>query len=506
MRATRGIALLLAAGLLALAGARNRDLLEARRAYQPGGANPLDDASPLVAFTHVALGGLRGVAADILWVRLSRMQEEGKYFELNQLARWITALEPRIPEVWTFHAWNLAYNISVLFDTPEDRWRWVRAGLDLLRDDALRHNPHAPSLYWELGWMFQHKLGMDLDQMHQHYKVYWAAEMQYLFDGPGPDYAAFRALPPDEAALRRDPEAADLLGRLDALGFDALTPRARRDTRVPPGVLELMDTHPAAERLNRFALRRVLESRYGLRLDHMEEVDESFGPLDWRLPETHALYWAWRGRPFARDFERLRLDRMVFHNVATAFRRGRLQVVPGAEAPLYTPNLPMLDKALAAFALALRDHPGDRTILSAHRFFLIDAVQILFQYGQERRAGEIFAQLREAYPAEVRDRPFLDYVIAKYAGEDFGALAREEAVALIEGALSNALVQQALGESARAQGFARYAREVYDRYQRARCDTPAERERVCLQPFAEYQRLARTRVKEILGESAPETP
>lgn len=87
-----------------------------------------------MAFTTVALGGFRGIIADMLWMRASELQNEGKFFELAQLADWITKLEPRFPTVWAFHAWNMAYNISVLFPDPEDRWRWVQQGIRLLRD------------------------------------------------------------------------------------------------------------------------------------------------------------------------------------------------------------------------------------------------------------------------------------------------------------------------------------------------------------------------------------
>ena len=46
----------------------------------------VDEASvkglpPMVAFTTVALGGFRGLLADLLWLRAGALQEDGKYFE-----------------------------------------------------------------------------------------------------------------------------------------------------------------------------------------------------------------------------------------------------------------------------------------------------------------------------------------------------------------------------------------------------------------------------------------
>ena len=65
---------------------------------------------------------------------MDRLQDEGRYVELAQLATVLTRMEPHTPEVWSHAAWNLAYNVSVMMPTPADRWRWVEAGIRLLRD------------------------------------------------------------------------------------------------------------------------------------------------------------------------------------------------------------------------------------------------------------------------------------------------------------------------------------------------------------------------------------
>jgi len=92
-------------------------------------------------------------------VRAEQLQDEGKYFAIVQLADWITKLEPHLTEVWAYHAWNMAYNISVMFPDPEDRWRWVKSGMRLLRDEGVRYDPDDPRLYCELAWIYQYKIG-----------------------------------------------------------------------------------------------------------------------------------------------------------------------------------------------------------------------------------------------------------------------------------------------------------------------------------------------------------
>ena len=122
--------LLAALILIGLAGRMHPRLLEMREKHGLVQGPVLENLPPLEAFIVVAIGGVRGIVADILWLRASKLQEEGKYFELVQLADWITKLEPRFAQVWAFHAWNLSYNISVMLSDSKDRWRWVQHGFE----------------------------------------------------------------------------------------------------------------------------------------------------------------------------------------------------------------------------------------------------------------------------------------------------------------------------------------------------------------------------------------
>lgn len=122
-----------------------------------------------------ALGGFRSIAAEVVWFRADRLQEEGRYVELAQLADVLTFLEPHTPEVWSYAAWNLSYNISVMMATHEDRWRWVMAGLRLLRDRGLVLNPASSELYRELAWLFELKIGANIDAASALYREKWKA-------------------------------------------------------------------------------------------------------------------------------------------------------------------------------------------------------------------------------------------------------------------------------------------------------------------------------------------
>jgi hypothetical protein len=139
---------------------------------------------PRIALTQAALGSFRGLAVDVLWGRAEQMKRDGKFYEAMQLAEWITQLQPRFPQVWAFQAWNMAYNISVATYTPQERWMWVKSGVDLLRDEGIVLNPNAVLLYKELGWIFLHKIGQFSDDAHWYYKQQLALEWQEILGAP----------------------------------------------------------------------------------------------------------------------------------------------------------------------------------------------------------------------------------------------------------------------------------------------------------------------------------
>ena len=67
--------LLIAAFALAGAGALNARLLRLRGDLRLTQAPPTENMPPAVAFTTVALGGFRGVLADVLWARAGALQD-----------------------------------------------------------------------------------------------------------------------------------------------------------------------------------------------------------------------------------------------------------------------------------------------------------------------------------------------------------------------------------------------------------------------------------------------
>lgn len=256
--------LVLAAALLWTAGGRHKPLVALRSEHGLSSTETLENAPPLMTFTTVVLGGFRGLIADALWLRASRLKSDGKYVELVQLSDWITKLEPRCSEVWEFHAWNMAYNVSTMMPAPEDRWRWIQSGIRLIRDKGLYYNPTDARLQWYLGWIYQHKIGTDSDREHAFYKRRWAEEIGRFLDDGRPDYRR----------LATDPDLARQMA-------------------------EELKLNPAA----------------------MKKIESEYGPLDWRQPEAYAIYWAHRGLRTAQDYDLTACERMIRQCLATLEKR-----------------------------------------------------------------------------------------------------------------------------------------------------------------------------------------
>ena len=165
-----------------MAAFQNNSLSEIR-SNRVGDITRIADSTPIVTFVTVVLGGFRGLIADVLWLRATLLQEEARFFELAQLAEWITQLEPSCTQIWAYHAWNMSYNISVMMSDDEDRWRWVNNGVRLLRDKGIPANPEDPQIYCELGWLYQHKIGKNMDPAHRTFKMKLAESVHDILKG-----------------------------------------------------------------------------------------------------------------------------------------------------------------------------------------------------------------------------------------------------------------------------------------------------------------------------------
>ncbi len=415
----------------------------------------LNDAPPLLAFTTVALGGFRGLISNFLWIRANDLQQDDKFFEAAQLANWITDLEPHFTQVWIYQAWNMAYNISVKFKDFADRWRWVENGINLLRDQGLKYNPDNILIYRELAWFFQHKLGQNMDDANLYYKREWAQEMTPFFGTGGTNFAA------------------------------------------------LINPQTAAERTNAFLLR----NKYKIDPVFAEKVNEEWGPLDWRLPEAHAIYWGAYGLQQAGEHpDKVKADdvitvrRIIYQSIYQAFKHGRVIANPFNQTYSLGPNLALIPKVNEAYLKNYDEEtdPGQKQgILNAHRNFLRDAVYFLYENDRVAEAAKWYKLLGDKYPNKIildgdmtsfPKNLSLDEYAVRRVQEEIGDTSEERTQAVVQGLLARAYAELAIGEDDRYEGFKLLSQKVYQHYN-DRVQGHGNENRVPLSPYADINRI-----------------
>ncbi len=319
-------------------------------------------------------GTFRALAIDWASIRLERLKEEGKTYEALQLHETVCALAPRYPKLWAYAAWNMAYNISVSQFTPEARWKWVRNGIEILRDKGIVYNPRSVTLYKELAWTYWNKIGDFLDDEHWNYKRALAVDMERIL-GPPPvalndeDYFAwFKKIvdaPRDlDEFLASDMEVKALVDLLDGVGLhpdlsllEFVAMHLRPELMVTQLYAEpLPEDSPSQRRLSlvknpkyKPALERLLaairsdilrrEKKFDLDYMYSLMVDH-YGPLDWRNAFAHSLYWSSYGDEKCKGIagsdpaDAMNTARFVFLSLNKLVARGHMSLYPDFKDPM----------------------------------------------------------------------------------------------------------------------------------------------------------------------------
>jgi len=414
----------------------------------------VDGAPPWVAI-GTAVGALRGLIVNILWIKVNYMKEQGLFYEVMADADLITRLQPRFGAVWAFHGHNMAYNISVATHTEEERWSWVQAGIRLVRNQGIRHNPNDINLHRELAFWFAHKIEGYSDDAHLYYKRMFAQEWHFLLGRPPESWEdrtawikriADAAGSLDEVIVRR-PEVRTLIDRLNAgltpfgeaqafsvtRGFlynyamwEAVTERESA-AEILGIAQEFRATSPYFNALNEiaadpelaeawqdllaFVRRRVLLDEYNMDPRLMYEFTRDLGPIDWRHGQAHALYWTRRGSLLADTrwmtneeiYRVLNTDRLQLQAMQDLARWGRISFDPfSTQLPIRFPDPRWVDAINDQFPIFYAKYydtrgAGGETFIMFLENFMSSAVREAYRSGEWERAERLYATLDERF-------------------------------------------------------------------------------------------------------------
>lgn len=517
----------LALALLALLGSSlvtTAVSAEAGRA-QLGYADRAEDSDPPEVAVGIALGAFRGLFVNLLWLRAEKLKQEGKFFESMELAKTITRLQPRFPRVWSFQAWNMAYNISVATKTPQERWQWVKAGIDLLRKEGIPKNPNDTLIHKELAWIFNHKIQAYADDANWYYKQRVAEEWTIALGKPPPrdgtreqstlSYALWLeaiADAPDtlDDAIARVPAVATLVERIKTearLPLDEKLLKAfeielshRESWAASAGLVSLNDAwnnpalsallddeslRPAWLALIGHLRKRLIIDECHMELPRMIRYTKKCGPLDWRHPSTHAMYWALRGvelgqeRRNAEDFDLTNTDRIVLHAAQELARWGDLSYdiladdsyvqLPSADfMPLYGMLLKMELRQRARFFE--QEHRPGTLYGMGYENFLRDAVRFFYRSGDKEKSREYFEELKTYTGFDMNRKQDLEESLSKSLDEFVIEDVQERidspyvAIAEFDGALQSAFMALVRGNRKSFDDQTAYAKSVHNAY------------------------------------------
>jgi hypothetical protein len=461
------------------------------------------------------MGAFRGLIVDILWMRADNLKQEGKFFDAKQLAEWITMLQPRFAAVWDFHAWNMAYNISVAIPNtqPEERWRWVQNGYELLRDRAIELNPRSILLYRSLAWIFQHKIGGIADDVHRYYKRELALSMRELL-GENPSNEYFQLLMEQSNTLEEilaDEKVAAFMKELqqadetfldkNKLVVNYLTLR-KTPGRFKKEAFEVVDTYRGTEALRRFDLfAKAWQLRHVWKfdLDFMNELNQTYGPvayddpndrlpLNWEHPGAHAIYWAAMGLKVAGRPEQYRInekntDRIIFHSLQMLYRRGKviLYDVPGEKPTIYSiPDLRMFESCDASWKKIIEKYESfeggnPKAVKSGHKNFLENAILLFHQAGPtyQKKAMKLYRRLQREHLIDPSGWTRTEYTvpymtfIRNRLKDEMKGVGIKDVIEFVIAYLREGYFYYAIHDDDEAAGRENMAQEIHDIHQKS---------------------------------------
>jgi hypothetical protein len=409
----------------------------------------------------------------------------------------------------------MAYNISAAIPEtePEQRWKWVKNGCELLRDQGIVRNPRSILLYRELARFFQHKIGSVSDNAHRYYKLQLAKAMTPLL-GPA-DQQYFDALekaPADWDQISNDANFTPLIDALKAadetfIDEESFVSNYLSLRQIPakftPQAFEVINRFRATELLKKFDIfAKAYHLRNSWKLDPilMNQLNHKYGPidwtdpnrnlpLDWRHPDSHAIYWAVKGLQVAGKkeytLEETNTDRIVGHSLQNLFRNGTIYIYdPPAKTDfayepeiflrpdlrMFVPYNNALKKVIDKYEQYAEQAPSSLESLKiGHRNMLKNAVLSFYQAGHIPQAQSIYKRLRKLYPRDEFKVPLVIYVKNRFR-EELETLDMIDVKEMVQMILRESYFRYALRDDDEAYNSEKFAKEIYDYYQTSHSD------------------------------------
>lgn len=285
--------------------------------------------------------------------------------------------------------------------------------------------------------------------------------------------------------------------------------RLRNQANYTPDEQMLLDilsdpaTKPLAERLINSMRCQVLRIKYKLDATWMLSLMERFGPIDWRVPDAHGMYWTSFGIKQMDDLNVKNVNEFFGPN--TTLNTDRIMVFALQRLTTYSrlffvPNLEQIDLSLLNLLPDLRfvaathkaylevgqkydpeaGNIAGSDLRDGHQNYLRDAIRLFYLYGQYGQANYYYEYLRVNYKL-VTGETNPDYMLTMrefVMHEEFTDRLSDPRIVTdaITGLINQSLRFLVMGDTDKVNGLLRFAKEdIYGSYVLRWKDNPADR-------------------------------
>jgi hypothetical protein len=330
-----------------------------------------------------------------------------------------------------------------------------------------------------------------------------------------PDLEAASKAPRDLEGLLKDKATAELIRLFRSEGVDLVENYDRLNELLPKVSDELQErfndsSYAAARKLiQSFRVARVIREKYRMDPAKMVEIEKRYAPMDWRLPEPHAIYWAmvavenrlgWGTEKEKKDTIDAR--RNICFSVETLYRRGTIVYMdkqPGG-AFQFGMNLDFLDPYDRELGALVAEYTrtwerGAETIGDAQMNFWKEAMMMLYFAGQRTRALDFYSRLQKSYDrTEFRIYDIDSYVLGQIEKmvEEWGRTDKVEY--MVDGILLQAYTYAVLNKPRLADNYGEQARRIWEFYRKDYLERKIHKEERSVKTFEELKKVVADRI------------
>jgi len=282
----------------------------------------------------VLLGGFRGIAVDLLWIKALDARRTHDWHSLLAINRLIADLQPRFTRVWEFNMWNMTTNLARRAPTSREGWQWLKRGIEFGKEGH-RRNPRNWRLAYAIGYEYFYRCGALDDALTRKFQTWlleetgrsnWQHALEWFtraweLAGPDADPDCLEMLPETHGRMALEAEARG----------DHAEMRSQRMQAIDR-LEKLAAAYAADEQFAANARRKVADLRGRLQAHELEQQAARLpdGEEKFDLLRTAAAQWkaAYRANPWQteqiRHLEAIAAQMESMAHGATAAFRSRL--------------------------------------------------------------------------------------------------------------------------------------------------------------------------------------